>query len=128
MKQNCISVYPMENGLSGHVVQILFQKELQIPFQKITQKNKTRPIYTETITKFQLHLQDEARKSACSIYNITCIFHSFHCIFLNNLENSFSVVNKSNRRKNNDWITNGIRISCKYKRGLYVPRSNTDDS
>jgi hypothetical protein len=32
-------------------------------------------------------------------------------------------VYKSNRRKNN-----GIRISHKYKRDLYVPRSNTDDS
>jgi len=37
-------------------------------------------------------------------------------------------VYKSNRKKNNDWISNGIRISCKYKRGLYVPSSNTDDS
>jgi hypothetical protein len=104
----------MENGLSGHVVQILFQKELQIPFQKIT--------------KFQLQLQDEAWKSACNIYNINYIFHFFHCIFLNNFENNFPIVYKGNRRKNNDWITNGFRISCKYKRGLYVPRTNTDDS
>jgi hypothetical protein len=74
----------MENGLSGHDVQILFHKELQIPFQKITQKNKTRPINSETIAKFQLHLQDKAWKSAYNIYNINCMFHFFHCIFLNN--------------------------------------------
>jgi len=42
--------------MSGHIVQILFQKELQISFQNITQKNKTRPVNTETIAKFQLHL------------------------------------------------------------------------
>jgi len=116
------------NWLSGHVVQILFQKELQIPFQKITQKNKTRPINTETIAKFQLHLQDKAWKSAYNIYNINCMLHFFHCTFLNNSENSFPIVYKSNRWKNDDWITNGIRISCKYKRGLYVPSSNIDNS
>ena len=82
----------MENGLSGHVVQILFQKELQIPFQKITQNHKTRPINTETIAKFQLYLQDEAWKSAYTIYNINCIFQFFHCIFSNNFENSFPIV------------------------------------
>jgi hypothetical protein len=118
----------MENGLSGHVIQILFQKELQSPFQKTTQKIKTRPINTETIAKFQLSLQDEAWKAAYNIYNINCMFHFFRCISLNNFEKSFPIVYKSKRRKKNDWITNGIRISHKYKRGLYVPRSNTDDS
>lgn len=88
----------MQNGLSGPVVQILFQKELQIPFQKITHKNKTRLINTETIAKFQLHLQDEAWKYAHNIYNVNCMFHSFHCIFLNNFESSFPVVYKRNRR------------------------------
>jgi hypothetical protein len=115
MKQNCISASPIGNGLSGHDVQILFQKGLQILFQKITQKNKTSPINTETIAKFQLLLQEQACNSACNVYNINTMFDFFHCILLNNFENIFPVVYRSNRRKNKDWITNGIRISRKYK-------------
>jgi hypothetical protein len=34
---------------------------------------------------------------------------------------------RSYRKKNNDWITKGIRISYKHKRGLYVLSRNTDD-
>jgi hypothetical protein len=113
MKQSCISAYPMGNGLSGHDVQILFQKGLQILLKKNTQKNKTGPINNETTAKFQLLLQENACNSACNIYNTNSMFYFFHCILLNNFENIFpNIVYRRNGRKNKDWITNGIRISC----------------
>jgi hypothetical protein len=34
---------------------------------------------------------------------------------------------RSYRKKNNNWITNGMRISCKCKRNLYVLSRNNDD-
>jgi hypothetical protein len=34
---------------------------------------------------------------------------------------------RSYKKKNNDWITNGIRISCKHKRDLYVLSRNNDN-
>jgi hypothetical protein len=44
-KHNCISVFPMENGLED--------QDAQIPFQKVTKKNTTTLINIETVI-FQL--------------------------------------------------------------------------
>jgi hypothetical protein len=49
----------MENGLSDHNAQILVLNKLQIPFWKITLKNKVRLIDAETIAKFQLLISAE---------------------------------------------------------------------
>jgi hypothetical protein len=55
------------------------------------------------------------------------MFNSFYCALLNISENTFSIMYTSYRKKNNDLITNVIRISCKHKRNLCVLSKNTDD-
>jgi hypothetical protein len=60
MRLNCYSVYPMEIGLSDHNAQILILNKLKIPLQKINPKIKIRLINPETISKFQMLLNEEA--------------------------------------------------------------------
>jgi hypothetical protein len=110
----------MENGLSNHDAQILVMNRLQLPFQKITQRNKTRLINIDTVVKFQLLVSKE---SWASVYNTDDINKFCGCTFLNIIENSSVIIYRSYRKNNDDFITKGIRISCKCKR-----RSrNTDD-
>jgi hypothetical protein len=127
MRLNCYSVYPMENGLSDHNAQIFILNKLQIPLRKINPKRKIRLINPETTAKFQMLLNEEAWDSVYNTDNINSMFNCFHCTFLNIFENSFPITYRSYKNKNNDWITNGIRISCKHKRGLYVLSRNSDN-
>jgi hypothetical protein len=99
---------------------ILVLNKLLIPFKKITLKNKVRLINAEMIAKLQLLLSGESWDYIYNTDNIDSIFNSFHCTLLNIFENSFPVMYRSYRKKKNDWITNGIRISCKHKRNLFV--------
>jgi hypothetical protein len=49
-------------------------------------------------------------------YKFNCFLHIFRNIF----ETSFHIQNKSVGTIKNDWITQGIKISCKHKRSLYI--------
>ena len=54
------------------------------------------------------------------------MFNSFLCTFLNIFQASFPVIYRSMKDKNN-WITWGIKISCKHKRSLYTFSKNNND-
>jgi len=54
------------------------------------------------------------------------MFNSCQCIFLNIFQPSFSVKYKSMEDKN-DWIKQGIKISCKHKRSLYTFTNNSSN-
>jgi hypothetical protein len=55
---------------------------------------------------------------------IVCL-NSPLCTLLNIFENSFPVAYTSYRKKNKVWITDGIKISRKRKRSLFVLIRNT---
>jgi ribosomal protein L33 len=48
--------------------------------------------------------------------------------FLNIFEASFPITYESIGKINNDWITQGIKISCKCKRSLYINSRNNNDT
>jgi hypothetical protein len=77
MRLNCYSVYPVKIVLSDSDVQILFLNKLQMPFQKITSKNKIRLINAETIAKFQLLLSGESWDSIYITDNTDSMFNFF---------------------------------------------------
>jgi hypothetical protein len=54
------------------------------------------------------------------------MFNSFLSIFLNIFEASFPVKYKSTNNKKNDWITQGIKISCIVKE-VYTFTKNSND-
>jgi hypothetical protein len=53
-------------------------------------------------------------------------FNSFLSTFLNIFEASFPIQYKSRSKPKNYWITQGIKISCKHKRTLYVNSRNNN--
>jgi hypothetical protein len=119
-KYNNISVYPYENGLSDHVAQILTLGNIKGPLQKYTHTKKTRLIDDKSTANFQSYLREEAWDSVYNSDDVNRMFNNFHCILLRHIENSFPIQYKSHRTKHNDWITKGIKISCKRKRNLYT--------
>jgi hypothetical protein len=119
-KYNNISVHPFENGLSDHVAQILTLGNIKIPYQKYTYTRKTRLVDDKSIANFQSYLREEAWDSVYNSDDVNRMFNNFHCILLRHFENSFPIQYKSYRTKHNDWITKGIKISCKRKRNLYT--------
>jgi len=55
------------------------------------------------------------------------MFNSFLSTFLHIFEASFPITYRSTKEKKNDWITQGIKISCKHKRSLYTLTKNSND-
>jgi hypothetical protein len=55
------------------------------------------------------------------------MFNSFLSTFLNIFEASFQVKYKSTNNKKNDWIMQGVKISCKHKTSLYIFTKNSND-
>jgi hypothetical protein len=53
-------------------------------------------------------------------------FNSFLHTFLNIFEASFPVTYKSTSKINNNWITQGIKIACKYKSSLHIYSRNSN--
>jgi hypothetical protein len=49
------------------------------------------------------------------------MFNSFLSTSPNIFETSFPVKYKSTNNKKNDWITQGIKISCKHKKEVCTP-------
>jgi hypothetical protein len=88
------------------------------PKHKYTRR--TRLIDDETIANFQTHLREEAWDSVYNCNDVNKMFNNFHCILLRHFENSFPILYKTHRTKHNDWITRGIKISCKRKRILDI--------
>jgi hypothetical protein len=77
---------------------------------------KCRLINKETITQFKLSLQNESWESVYNSPYLDDNFNSLQDTFNQIFGSSFplSLLKRGNVR--NEWITNGIRISCKHKR------------
>lgn len=119
-KFNNISVHPFENGLSDHVAQILILGNIEVPLQKHKSTRKTRRIDKDSIDNFQSCLREEAWDTVYNSDDANRMFNNFHCILLRHFESSFPIQYTTYRNKHNEWITKGIRVSCKRKRNLYT--------
>jgi len=119
-KFNNISVHPFENGLSDHVAQILILGNIEVPLQKHKSTRKTRRIDKDSIDNFQSCLREEAWDTVYNSDDANRMFNNFHCILLRHFESSFPIQYTTYRNKHNEWITKGIRVSCKRKRNLHT--------
>jgi len=66
---------------------------------------------------FQTLLKKETWESVYIDTNPNHMFNSFLCTLLRIFQASFPIKYRSLKDKN-DWITQGIKISCKHKRSL----------
>jgi hypothetical protein len=74
--------------------------------------------------QFQLLLKSETWESVYKDNDSNNKFNSFLYTFLNIFEACFPIIYKSVGKINNNWITQGIKISCKQK-GVYISTVGT---
>ena len=114
------TITPILNGLSDYDAHLLL---ISTDYSHMPiQKSKTiKKINKYTISDFMNKLSN---KSSDTIFNseyVNSLFNSFVNIYLRIFYFSFppkSVINRNNKDDNN-WITLGIKTSCKHKRELY---------
>ncbi|PNF23822.1 hypothetical protein B7P43_G15913 [Cryptotermes secundus] len=121
------STVPIINGLSDHDAQYLMMNNIALAGNSIYQKQKIRKINSETIMQFQHLLKSETWECVYKENDTNDKYNSFLSTFLNIFEASFPIKYKSVRKLKNDWITQGIKISCKHKRTLYVNSRNNNN-
>jgi hypothetical protein len=118
---------PLLNGLSDHDAQLLTINNIYAAIKKVPLKQRTRIINSETLTNFQSLLKQETWQPVYQTHDTNNMFNSFQNTFLRIFEASFPVSYRSTKEKRNDWITQGIKISCKRKSSLYTLTRNSND-
>jgi hypothetical protein len=121
------STSPIINGLTDHDAQYLMINNIAATTNLIPLKQRKRKVNNDTIMEFQLLLKSETWESVYKDNDTNNKFNSFLYTFLNIFEASFPITYKSIRKINNDWMTKGIKISCKRKRSLYINSRNSND-
>jgi hypothetical protein len=119
--------YPLINGISDHDAQLLTINNIYAATNKVSLKQRTRLINNDTLTNFQTLLKQETWESVYQTQDTNYMFNSFLRTFLNIFESSFPVNYRRTYKEKNDWITQGIKISCKDKRSLYTFTKNSND-
>jgi hypothetical protein len=120
-------ISPLINGLSDHDAQLLTIDNTYTVTNKVSLKRRKRLIKSDTLTNFQTLLKQEMWESVYRTHNTNYMFNSFLSTFLNIFEASFPVNYRRTNKEKNDWITQGIKISCKHKRSLYTFTKNSND-
>jgi ribosomal protein L33 len=116
------------NGLSDHGAQSLSINNTVVATHTIPSKQRTRKINNERTRQFQLQLRNETLESVYRSNDTDSKFNSFLYTFLNNFDACFPIKYKSIGKIKNDWTIQGIKISCKCKRSLYIYSRNSNDS
>jgi hypothetical protein len=114
------TVSSLHNGLSDHEAQLL---TIVSPLKRKNefQTYSYRKIDNCTAAEFMLRLSDESWDEIFGGKDVNLIFNSFLNTYLRIFNASFPIIKKSVTSKSNiTWITQGIRISCKRKRELYL--------
>jgi hypothetical protein len=114
------STSPIINDLSDHDARYLMINNIAAATNLIPFKQRKRKVKNETIMQFQILLKSETWESVYKDNDTNNKFNSFFYTFLNIFEASFPINYKSLGKIKNDWITQGIKVSCKHKRSLYI--------
>lgn len=117
---------PIINGLSDHDAQLISIND-NLPASKNQNKFRSRVINEESLKDFEAKLKNETWESVYDSDDMNSKFNAFHNTFLNIFESSFPVKYKNSQISKNNWITQGIKISCKTKRTLYIQSRNSND-
>jgi hypothetical protein len=119
-------VSPIYNGLSDHDAQLKLSDidiKIRNPKFKII-----RRIDTYSILDFRYKLSFEAWNSIFDSNDVNSMFNSFLNIYLRIFYFSFPLKKVSTKTNSHDWITSGIRTSCKRKRDLFLFCRNSNDA
>jgi hypothetical protein len=115
-----ISIEPVINGLSDHDAQLLVIKNIESISNYHNYRKRTRLINKDTVKEFITHLSNKNWNSVSNSNDVNSKFNTFINIFLRNFEANFPTKTAKRISENNEWITKGIKTSCKHKRDLYL--------
>jgi hypothetical protein len=111
-------VTPFLNDLSDHYAQIL---TINFPIQIHPDKPKyIRKIDKLTTLDFIYNLSNVAWDSVFDATDVNLMFNSFLNTYLRIFYSCFPLIRIKSSKYNNNWITIGIRTSCKRKRELFL--------
>ena len=104
------------NVFSDHDAQVLTLNDLCQPTRP-TKTTYVRNTNKQNITDFQLLLSWELWQDVFKADNVNSKFNNFLNTYLRCYHSSFSkiMISKSNQ-SHNEWITKGIKVSCKRKK------------
>jgi hypothetical protein len=120
------SITPCLNGLSDHDGQLLTLLNLPIPHNSTKYIYKRR-IDNNTIADFQLQLSYEQWEDVFGKNNVNEIFDSFLNTYLRCYHSSFTKKVIKTQHNYEQWITKGIKTSCKRKRELLILCRHSND-
>ena len=114
------TIKPHINGLSDHDAQLLIVQKFA-PTTSSHETNYIRNINQYTLAEFQILLSWEQWEDVFGADDVNIMFNNFLNAYLICYYSSFDKkhVPKFNST-NNEWITKGIKVSCRKKRELYV--------
>jgi hypothetical protein len=81
-----------------------------------------------TILDFISKLSNESWQGVFNNNDVNLMFNYFPNTYLNIFHSSFPLIRSKTRKYNNNWITPGIKTSCKRKRELYLAIRNSNNS
>jgi hypothetical protein len=119
-------ISPFPNNLSDHDAQIL---TINIPIQIHPDKQELiRKLDNHTIFNFIYSLSTETWDGVFNVTDVNLMFNSFLNIYLRTFYSCFPLIRTKSREYNNNWITLGIKISCRRKRELSALTKNSNDA
>ena len=118
-KKNDYTLCPIINGLSDHDAQLITLNTTNL--KPPTKYLKTIRSFDEnSLNDFLNKLSFEIWDTTFSSEDINTMFNAFLDTYLKIFYSSFPLKKIQLTLKSNEWITLGIRTSCKHKRELYV--------
>jgi len=119
-RRSSYTIKPYINGLSDHNPQLLTFNDLVQPIC-ITKPIYIRNINKHTTAEFQSLRSWEQWKDVFGVNNVNIIFNNFLNTYLRCYHSSFLKVNVAKfNQLLNEWITKGIKVSCRRKKELFV--------
>jgi hypothetical protein len=119
-KSSNFIIKPHINGLSDHDAQIITLNDETLPPQ-ILQTIVTRSFKKINIANFLNYLSYENWRDVFMENDVYSTYNNFLNIFLRGFNYSFPIYRKHiDSYIQKKWITNGILVSCKRKKELYI--------
>ncbi|PNF35146.1 hypothetical protein B7P43_G09274 [Cryptotermes secundus] len=125
-KNNNYNVYPHINGLSDHDAQIIKFKNLNIQGLNNTTQI-IRNFNKHSIANFKLKLSFEMWEDIFEATDVNIMFNNFLNTYLRIFYSSFTRRKIKSKPNVHEWLTTGIRISCRNKRNLYLQCRTSND-
>ena len=119
-KRSSYTIKPYINGLSDHYAQLLTLNDWAQPIS-ITKPVYIRNINKHTTAEFQSLLSWEQWQDVFGVSNVYIMINNFLNTYFRCYYTSFLKINISKfYQSHNEWITKGIKVSCKRKKELFV--------